>query len=320
MKLTAEKNMANDHGNTKGFTLLEVLLVLSIMSLLLLVAINMGNQKIDQMKREKTASDMKQILNAMQAYYVDMGEFPSDMLTLSNGGYLPANITSSYGVGYSIQNGNHTGEVNVTIPATIKAAALNAKIIAGMVPSGFVDNTSKVHAVTTAPGSNLNSAKSVNFSGLYHHGACVPVPSCPAGTQATIMVAPVSVNGVNDQGTPTLYPISSFTAYATGPADPTAVGGVPKCSSNSLADTACYLDTTGGATKVPSNLSPPQKYWRVCLQVITQNGDVSLTNVGTGVNSWGQFATVMAITRCATTAVTVPPGEATGSPFSVFSN
>lgn len=306
-----DNNMMHSQRNIKGFTLLAMLLILTFVAGTLLIMTNYSTRKMDQSKREKAALQVQQILNAALAFYNDTGAFPavsatvcdsttvsgpSPITTLTSGAlpYLPANaVNTPYGSQYWACSDRK--KFGILFGLSGSNIASNAKIIAGMLPNGFVNGSNQVWSYVDVPGQNVNNARSVNFSGLYHHGACVPVPSCPttAGMPtmtAQIMVVPVSVNGVND-GNSTLYPISGFTAYAQGGTDATPAG----CN---------------GSTTTPSCAgltSPTSSFWRVCLQVITENGVVSATD-------WGQYATVLAITRCAIST------EPSGSKFTVFTN
>ena len=145
---------------------------------------------------------------------------------------------------------------------------------------------------------NTQNASNVNFAGLYHHGACVPVPSCPvdaSGNTMTpqVMVVPVSVSGLYTNSTD-VYPISSFTGYAVGPdANPgpcVSGGGAPSCT----------VDISG---------PPAASSWRVCLQIVTEQGTVTSSSSG-----WGEKVTLLAITRCSIS------NEPAGSTFSVYTN
>jgi hypothetical protein len=120
-----------------------------------------------------------------------------------------------------------------------------------------------------------------------------------------VMIVPVVVSGVNDTtagsgSVPNTYPISSFGGYAMGP--PSA--NPPACDSAGPA-IACG---TNPVTDLPGTT-----YWRACIRVVTEKGDVSQTNLGSGTNAWGGSQTLMAITRCAVS------NETAGSPFSVYS-
>ena len=148
------------------------------------------------------------------------------------------------------------------------------------------------------PGQNVNNAAAVNFAGIYHHAACIPVPACPPTAAngnvmvAQVFVTPISVSGNFDAASNKVYPISSFTAYTT---DPSAVGGIPAaCSASSGAAVACTGQSATG------------RFWRACLRIITSRGEVVLDA------TTAQWAQVQAITRCSI------QGEAAGDPNSVW--
>lgn len=323
----------------KGFTLIEMLLVMVIISIILYASINYIQQRAQQQRIDRTSAQMQQILNAGLSFYIANGTWPPDIGTLQTQGYLPISpIKNGWGEDYVIGQGSgpQTGTFATPPPmfyvwtAVTQAggatgtAAANANAIAGNLPLGFSTPTAAsgttppapgtcdassttcyAVAAVNIPGQNINNARAMNFAGIYHHGGCVPVPQCPVdvtGQTMTpqIMVVPVSVSGVYDANTPTptnVYPISSFTAYATPPAanpGPCEDGGE-----------AVACQPQGGAANT---------YWRVCLQVITEKGDVAKANTATGKSAWGQYATMAAFTRCQVT------GEPVGSPMSVFSN
>lgn len=325
------------HKQQTGFTLLEMLLVLAIMGGVLILALNYGTRQAAQQRRDKTALQMQQILNAGLAYYTSYGSWPvpsgtcsfaststsnatlpSSLTTLTGSGYLPSSVSSNpFGFSYKLACDSVTGGVFYVITQFNNKA--NALIVAGEMPVAYLSDqygnasTSGLYvtAQVTIPGQNLNNARSVNFAGIYHHGACVPVPSCPGYSTVTrscnsgtncmtpqIMVSPTSVSGVSDSGSTNVYPITSFTAFAYGPATN------PKSCLTGTA-TSCSIGTGGVA-------SPSGLYWRVCLQVITGKGIVSTTNTSTGSSAWGQYVSMMAVTRCA------PPSEPIGSDFTVF--
>jgi hypothetical protein len=106
---------------------------------------------------------------------------------------------------------------------------------------------------------------------------------------------PVSVSGVNDQGSNNIYPLSSFTAYSTAP------GAAPA---------ACTGGTAVACTPINGNVPASGMYWRVCMQVITEKGDVQATRT----DMWGQSVTMAAFTRCSIS------NEPAGSTFSVYSH
>lgn len=309
----------------KGFTLIETLLVLVIISIMIYASIGYIQQRALQSRIDRTSTQMQQILNAGLSYYVAHNEWPTSGntthdLSLLQGTYLPPStvtIKNPWGKDYSIASTPELFYVYTsTETVSSGAAASTANVIAGMLPLSYTatatgtppaagnpctnQNTCYIVASVNIPGQNLNNARAINFAGLYKHGGCVPVPECPVDATGTTMtpqvfVAPVQVAGTFDGGlsgsNPNVYPISSFSAYATGPA-----ANPPGCASG------------GGA--VACNASPAStSYWRVCMQVVTERGIITSSST-----NWGDNQRLLALTRC------VGDNEPAGSPFTVFSN
>jgi len=337
----------------KGFTLLEIMLVLGIMGGIMILGINYGTRQAAQTRRDKTALQMQQILNAGLAYYTTYGSWPvpsgtcnfsststsnstapSNLATLTTAGYLPTAVSNNaFGFPYTVSCDNVTGGV-FYVTSNVGSVA-NALVIGGEMPVSYLSDQygnstqsgTYVTAQVTTPGQDLNNARSMNFAGVYHHGACVPVPTCPgfnpstnacnAGTNCMvpqIMVAPASVSGVSDTGTTNAYPITSFTAYALGPTVAANAMSCPAVISPAVTPTSTPTPCTWGTAGIPNGTtaSPTGLYWRVCLQVVTGKGIVSTTNTGAGAAAWGQYGSVVVMTRC------TPPNEPYGSDFTVF--
>src|SRR5580704_3955793 len=91
----------------KGFTLIEMLLVLVIVSSLIYMLFGYVQQKTMQMRIDRTSLQMQQILNAGLSYYVGNGKWPVSVGTaynltanpsagtnlLQTNGYLPKGVT-----------------------------------------------------------------------------------------------------------------------------------------------------------------------------------------------------------------------------------
>lgn len=339
------------HGNGKGFTLLEMLLVMVIVSVIILMGTNYMQQKAQSLRIDRTAYQMQYILNAALAYYVANGTWPGASGSWYSVGGSSANpqkpitsilpsplqataatpgtpgYTGSIGYlantpildpwfSYGYFHGYNVDWMGIVPPNTFEVAVYmgnsttqqaEANIIMGKLPFGYYDSGSGyLISYVNVPGQNLNNAMAVNFAGLYHHGACVPVPTCPnttAGggvtTSPQIFVVPVSVSGVNDPSSQNIYPISSFTAFATAVS---VAGGDPPACNAADAVVPC----------LPISGNPPQtlQYWRVCMQVVTERGDVETTRT----DAWGNDVTLAAFTRCAIS------DEPSGSTFSVYTH
>ncbi len=326
----------------KGFTLIEMLLVLTIISAIVYGSITYMQQRTTQTMIDRTTSQMQQLLAAGLSYYAANSLWPTSLACLQGGAgapcqvqYVPnvASISSNpWGNPYKIASSGSVFYVYTAVPPQTGSgtgtpssyASSVAASIAGSLPLSYTANPSGVppadigtpcgtgavgcRVVTSVntPPTSIQNLGSVNFAGIYHHGGCIPVPTCPiTGTQTStpeVIVAPVSVTGVNSNGSTNSYPITSFSAYVVGPAT-----NPPAC-----------VDTGGEvpvACQAPSGTTTT-KYWRACLDVVTQLGDVAATNTtGNPSQFWGQYVTLMAITRCAIS------GENPGSPYtSVYSN
>lgn len=358
----------------RGFTLIEMLLVLTIISMVIYLGIGYIQQKSTSMRIDRASIQMQQILNAGLTYYIANGKWPDlsstgYQLTGTNDlqpNYFPSGtVANPFGGGnYYVMQGQGTTSGSITTPppylyvitripgsASSGTAVAIANTLAGRLPLAYTSTTAPTGAgvpppndnscvggttnpsecyvvsMVNIPGQNLNNASAVNYAGVYHNGGCVPVPTCPVDADGNtmtpqIMVVPVAVSGSNDSQSTNVYPISSFTAYAmvttdgAGNAAPNATP--PACSTGS--DTNCYSGVSGSTGTVITT----GKYWRVCLQVVTERGTVSwqtgsaatmtqpYSNVTTA-NNWGATATLMAITRCAIT------NEPSGSSFEVYS-
>ncbi|MDR3478164.1 MAG: type II secretion system protein [Gammaproteobacteria bacterium] len=237
----------------KGFSLLEMILVMAIMSAILIVLINYSTQKADALRRENIAKEMQQVLNAALAFYVTNGAWPGKTVgstkTLCSAGswlsfdgtadlqiqnYLPpaAQMPTVNGQSYQFDCNVTTGLFQIRVPVSLPA---DQTIIAGMVPLGAVVTVAGVTYVqgqVNVPGQNLNNARSLNFAGVYYAGSCVPAPTCPLGMTPNIVVTPSAVSGMTDSPSCSgsslsapydpsncsgaVYPVSSFIGFARG--------------------------------------------------------------------------------------------------------
>ncbi len=312
-----------------GFTLLEMLLVMVIVASIILMVMTYTTTQVDETKRDVTVKQYEQILNAGLAYYINNSTWPNTINDLINGNYLPnKTINNPWASGYTFYQDATTGTFSIcsTIMGSTFAsggharntAARESNIIANQLPMGYVANSCPASASAPAPtpcggvpcavisavnipGQNLNNARSINFAGVYHNGACVPAPVCPNTMSPTIIVIPVSVSGTYYGQSNSTYSLNSFTATAVGDANKQPTGTPLTCFSGG---TAACDQTTGGDAGLPTS----GKYWRVCLDVVTQLG-----RIGDAGSTWdASSGIILAITRC------VPNNEPSGSGFNVF--
>jgi len=326
-----------------GFSLLEMLLVMVIITSVVLMMITYTTTKTEETKRDVTVMQYEQILNAGLAYYINNSAWPATIDDLKTGGYLPnkTNINNAWGGSYTFYNNTTTGTfsicsaINGRLIGTSYTSATQASIISGRLPMAFVasdscpatmpspatcaSTTCAVVSTVNIPGQNLNNARSINFAGLYHNGACVPAPVCPnaynsatnpTGMKPSIMVIPVSVSG-NYYGGTDVYPLSSFTAFAVGSTNASNTGDPvlqPGQCTVPTSPVACDIGGTGGGQFTSGT------FWRVCLDVVTEKGRIYQQTSGpTPWSVWDpNSGTIMAITRC------LPNNEPAGSAFNVF--
>ncbi len=320
----------------QGFTLIEMMLVAAIISAFIFMGIGYTQQRTRALQMDRTSAQMQQILNAGLSYYVNNGSWPASVTTLQTAGYLPSTgVTSPFGTSYSVSNTTSVFTATVSLPAGYAHGSAIAQMIAGKLPFGVSttstpsptpgnpspSSTSSISASVNIPAQNLNNVGNVSYTGVYHSGACVPVPTCPStsasGTTITpeIQVVPVSFSGMYDPGdSSTVYPLTSITASVSGNYVNLSSGSGPAACGNdtSTTATACYSDATlespltmTGTGRVRTPISTGS-YWRVCLYVNTQAGEVKWDGIT------GNYAQVLALTRCKMT------NESAGSTMNVW--
>jgi|GEM_PF-1078194 prepilin-type N-terminal cleavage/methylation domain-containing protein len=232
MKMKKSGKMKKSRKAIKGFSLVEMMLVMVIISSILYMGAGYLRQRALQLKIDKTVSQVQQILSASVAYYISnnytwpqaivfgtmcldgSGTFPN-----CTNAYLPTNLVPPFWVGgiyyawggdYAVSLGlpNQSASnyyvgflVNLKPPLSYSIATT----IAGMLPLAFVSNdlltpnsctptqTCYVTATITAPAQSLANATNVNYAGLYHSGACVQAPDCPPDPSNNAMVETIMV-------------------------------------------------------------------------------------------------------------------------------
>ena len=93
--------------NSKGFTLLEMITVVIIVSVLFLLTVPNVSKVINSVDNRACSAMTKVVDSAIAQFKLDYGSMPNSMNDLVNGGYLNSNqITCSNGKGLSIQDGH----------------------------------------------------------------------------------------------------------------------------------------------------------------------------------------------------------------------
>jgi type II secretory pathway pseudopilin PulG len=293
-----------------GVTLVEILLVTAVIGMMFVMYIGYTKQRTRELSINRASQQMQQVLNGALSYYLVNAAWPANLAAMqAPTAYVPTPFTSPWGTAYTAipvppvapSTRSVLFQVTVTLPLGYASASAIGAVLAGKLPAGTSTNGplgTSISATVNLPGQNVNNATAVNFAGLYKNGACVPEPSCPADgsgnpMKSEVIITPVSLSGANDPGTTNAYPITSFTAYASGP----PVASPANCTGAATSPN-CVL--TGGT-------SPTGRFWRACVRVVTSKGTVDWSS---------QLSTMapvmMAMTRC------IIQNEASGSPFIVF--
>ena len=213
-------------GKTEGFSLLEVMLVILILSMIAVFALRMQGPKFRETLVDRSATQIKQIMEAATSYYIDNGTwpittalqpsinapypalYPSNITMLTGAGnttYLPNTILdptkqntmiSPFGTPYLI--GPAPGQIygGPGDSATLFEIEVDTKdpqiatLLKSKLPLSFVSNTTVITAYVNIPSYDYNHAKALSDVGVYHPGDCIPVPSyaCPTGLQAATFV------------------------------------------------------------------------------------------------------------------------------------
>lgn len=98
---------------SKGFTLLELLVVLAIMAILIAIAVPKYKSQRDKAALIAHQANVRILETAAENYYQDNGQYPTSLDILKTSGYIkevpevPANLKNSEFQNYSIDaNGN----------------------------------------------------------------------------------------------------------------------------------------------------------------------------------------------------------------------
>lgn len=82
--------------NQKGFTLVELMVVVVIIGILVAIAIPVYNNTLDSAKEKADAANIRTIEGAVVMYLSEVGELPDDLKELVSAGYLTEIPKSPY--------------------------------------------------------------------------------------------------------------------------------------------------------------------------------------------------------------------------------
>lgn len=92
--------------NQKGFTLIELVVVIAILGILAAIAIPRLGSFREKAKEAAEKSDIRIIESAIQMYYAEEGTYPVNINQLTD--YLDGEIIERYGEGNIDENGRFT--------------------------------------------------------------------------------------------------------------------------------------------------------------------------------------------------------------------
>ncbi|MFD2446044.1 competence type IV pilus major pilin ComGC [Bacillus sp. CGMCC 1.16607] len=102
--------------NQKGFTLIEMLIVLMIISVLLIITIPNMTKHNDNINKKGCAAYVKMVQAQVHAFEMDKNKYPISIQELETEGYVTS-VNSTCGKDKQISISS-TGEVSLTTPPT----------------------------------------------------------------------------------------------------------------------------------------------------------------------------------------------------------
>jgi prepilin-type N-terminal cleavage/methylation domain-containing protein len=190
----------------KGFTLIEMMLVLGIIASIIAMLAKYSMMRAEQIRIDVTAVQMQQILNAGMAFYLNNGYWPSQAsatttcgtasslspLQTSPNNYLPPTINPPFiGASYTMNCDPNTGvfQVTLAIPYSYPNGAVDAQILTGILPLSSVSTTTPVAAQAGRPASWTGPV-------TFNPGICgITTPFCPS-LVAAVAAVPAVTGGI----------------------------------------------------------------------------------------------------------------------------
>ena len=157
--------------SSKGFTLIELCVVMAILAILAGSATPVFIKRIQIKAGEKTALEISAIEQAALAYYVTNNVWPSNIQTLQSSGYLnPSWVTNNpWQNSYNVSSTQNSFTVSTTVPAEWTA------LVARDLPTSSITANSVSSTVPTPGSLSLPKGSIIIWSGT--------IASIPAGWQ-----------------------------------------------------------------------------------------------------------------------------------------
>jgi general secretion pathway protein G len=119
------KNTARTKESEKGFTLIELVVVVIILGILAIALVPAVTGRVEQAKESRYKSDLEAIATAARLYYIDKDEWPSGLEKLEAYG-IKAGIEDPWNNEYTLNNdngeltissGSNRGSLTISIPS-----------------------------------------------------------------------------------------------------------------------------------------------------------------------------------------------------------
>ena len=209
---------------TRGFSLLELMLSLGIMSALMIGVVGYAAKQANVTKADKAANDIILLLQAGHAYYVSNNRVPTTIQNLEQSHYLVSGQVNqnpwqgNYELIY--EPGAYFFGVKTTIPTAVMNS-IKTKLpatVVGTVQAGKTEITSYVGLMPLKKSINTEMDKDDNYGAIRNatisqsgqkNGFSINKLKCPEGQTPKIFVVP-AVIGNKDQKA-----ITDVAAYAT---------------------------------------------------------------------------------------------------------